>query len=267
MQFIKAENNKVLVKQPGRVGGSEISLGLDPSLHILAHPIREHEIVLSTVPNVREGNTILSFDWRTIKKETSKPPLESDNRNDMIDELATNFFRSDSPIQVTQLESITNPMSFGCLLNGGNPNMGEQTGTIGSPISFEYISDKENHNYILRYVSMYMGDNGGFEIGKFGSLDPLPNGVLFQVDGVSITMPWKTNADIYQDFTDVRTVASLGNERRQLATKWALHESLGGVGLEVPYGAKVEAIIQDDLQGLDFFYMKIHGYYKPVNSD
>lgn len=138
-------------------------------------------------------------------------------------------------------------------------------GTLAAPQ--EYIIKPEGTSvcHVERLVLSMVHPTAG-DMGLFGNLNPLPNGVLIRsrIDGKYRTLTnWKTNDEIKDDAYELLfNQRSGGGGSYGTSALWALSTFGVEVRLDAATNDQLEIYVQDDLSLLTHFSVKAQGHYE-----
>ena len=139
--------------------------------------------------------------------------------------------------------------------SGGNSEMAVDGSTI--PVEF-YIQPPSGEVWYVAKWMIYIQDDKGFAVGKWGSNGVLNNGVLPQLNGHDmVNQPFKTNGDI--ESTTIKTnLKEYGNTYDVLVAEWDFKES--GTFIRLTDQDKLSVLIQDDLTVIESQHITAHGF-------
>jgi hypothetical protein len=139
-----------------------------------------------------------------------------------------------------------------------------------TPQVFEYMPPADNIAMIARLI-LHVRDTGSFAADGFGALGNLANGVELDVydatvglSNLSITngLPVKSNAGWSRIMYDVR-YDSYGGGPNFLSGRFTFANFLfggrGAPGLGLAPNSALRCVVNDDLTGLDAFYVTVEG--------
>lgn len=134
-------------------------------------------------------------------------------------------------------------------------------GTLANPISYK-LEPQATERWQLTRMMITMLDGSAMDDGKFGGLDELANGVVVRqsTDGVIRTLSyWQSNSDMKDDMFDVTYSDKAPAGEFGLSARWTFTRAEFVVDLDGAAGDFLEVLIQDDLQGLIDFRIKVQG--------
>lgn len=134
-------------------------------------------------------------------------------------------------------------------------------GTLASPASYK-LEPQVTERWQLTRMMITMLDGSAMDDGKFGGIDELPNGVIIRqsIDGIFRTLTyWQNNSDMKDDMFDVSYSPKAPAGKFGLSARWTFTKDEFVVDLDGATGDFLEVLIQDDLQGLLDFRIKIKG--------
>lgn len=135
-------------------------------------------------------------------------------------------------------------------------------GTLASPISYKLEPPATDERWQLTRMMITMLDGSAMDDGKFGGLDELANGVVIRqsTDGVIRTLSyWQSNSDMKDDMFDVIYSDKAPAGQFGLSARWTFTRAEFVVDLDGSTGDFLEVLVQDDLQGLLDFRIKVQG--------
>ena len=144
-------------------------------------------------------------------------------------------------------------------------NMCLTVGTMAAPIEYWAAPEPGEVWHITRLLFEMTHSTAG-DLGTFGDLPPLANGVLLRSrnNGQYGTFTnWKTNADIKSDMYDVDFNTRSGGGGTYGTTGRGTFTNAGAiVRLDGDTNDRIELYVQDDLTGLLTFTMKMQGHFE-----
>lgn len=137
-------------------------------------------------------------------------------------------------------------------------------GTLVAPIRYRYFPKAGRFEHIVQIIlSMDHSANGADDL--FGSIGALLNGVVFraQISGqLGAFTNWKTNGDIKLDVGPERVIYSVKSGPGDFGT--SARGSFSDIGIAIRLdesaGDFLEMLVQDDLNGLTNFRIKVQGH-------
>lgn len=135
-----------------------------------------------------------------------------------------------------------------------------------TPVAFRITGEQSLAVTHITRVIFDMTHGTAGDLGKFGNLNPLTNGVVVRVfkgefNFWKTVSNWKTNADIKRDMYDVEFNTRSGGGGTFGTSGRITFTNLGMVGEYDPaQGDFLEILIQDDLTGLETFRMNAQGH-------
>ena len=156
------------------------------------------------------------------------------------------------------------PHLIGDIVTKAIINISSQAGTLASPQ--EYFAGPEGSEvYHITNLTLSIGHTSAGDMGLFGNLAPLTNGVTLRarINGQYGTLTnWKTNGDINVDTGAVNFYQrSGGGGTHGTGADGAFKARTGAVlRLDGATSDRLEIYVQDDLTALSFFNMKIQGH-------
>jgi hypothetical protein len=140
-------------------------------------------------------------------------------------------------------------------------------GTLPSPQEY-WIQPNSNEVWHLTRILISMTHSSAGDLGLFGNLSALANGVLLRarIDGQYSTLTnWKTNADIKLDMYDVDfDTRSGGGGTFGTSGRGSFDRAGAVVALNGATNDRLEVYIQDDITALATFKINAQGH--PVNA-
>jgi hypothetical protein len=113
-------------------------------------------------------------------------------------------------------------------------------------------------------LTFYMASGITFSDEKFGSISTLPNGLSVKVNGTEI-VNWKTNIDINLSMYDNESPTAYGVDKKSMTGRWTFTNTVNGVrGIEILETDGFEIVVRDDLTGLDFLMVSLHGQLEDI---
>lgn len=153
--------------------------------------------------------------------------------------------------------------STGDLITKAIVNMALQPGTLATPQEY-YIQPVPGEVWYLYRILFTMTHNTAGDLGKFGGIAALTNGVLIRakVGGQYGTLTnWKSNSDIKVDMFDVEFDTRSGGQGNYGTSGRGTFKNTGAsLRLDGSLGDRLEVYVQDDLTGLNTFTMKAQGH-------
>lgn len=138
-----------------------------------------------------------------------------------------------------------------------------QVGTLAAPQEYAMWPEPGTVFHITRILFAMAHGTAG-DLGLFGDLAPLTNGVLIRVrinGQYGTLMNWKTNADMKTDMFDVEFDArASGGGTWGTSGRGTFTETGAVLRLDGDTNDQLEIYIQDDITALDFFAMKAQGH-------
>jgi len=136
-------------------------------------------------------------------------------------------------------------------------------GTMANPLEYWTAPEAGEVWHICRIlITMTHGTAG--DLGLFGNLNPLANGVLIRakVSGQYGTLTnWKTNSDIKADMYDVDfDTRSTGGGTYGTSGRGSFNRVGSVLRLDGDQGDRLEVYIQDNLSALNLFQIKAQGH-------
>jgi len=142
-------------------------------------------------------------------------------------------------------------------------NMSPQIGTLAAPREY-WTGPPPGEVWHITRLLFEMTHGLAGDLGKFGGIDALINGVLLRArnNGQYGTFTnWKTNGNIKTDMFDVVFDARSGGQGSFGTSGRGTFTNTGAiVRLDGDTNDRIELYVQDDLQLLDSFTMKIQGH-------
>jgi len=139
------------------------------------------------------------------------------------------------------------------------------SGTIGNPISFKLIPDKNQQWYVVSLtISMIHSSTGDDSL--FGDISPLLNGITFRgynglTDQYRTNSNWKTNGDFALDFGNLEYTDKAGGGFHATKAQVSLKVRSGAVPLlSGVNGDYLEFLVQDNLLALESVRVKAQGH-------
>jgi hypothetical protein len=126
-----------------------------------------------------------------------------------------------------------------------------------TPITFSYTVPISKELVAGRFI-IYLESALAMDSIEFGNLTALTNGVSIVADGVEIAN-WKDNVDMLSDMFDLNPAGTaFGKQTQTLAGRWTFYKAKGSsLGIEI--NSSIGVIIQDDLNTLVVFRIKVQG--------
>lgn len=149
-------------------------------------------------------------------------------------------------------------------------NMASQNGTLANPQEY-WAGPEPGEVWHLTTVTLAMGHNSAGDLGLFGNLDALTNGMVLRVKvgGVYGTLTnWKTNGDIELDTGDVKFPTRSGGGGTHGTTANGAFKGRTGAVMRLvgDNGDRFEVYVQDPLDAgapdLLFMNMKVQGHFE-----
>jgi len=147
-------------------------------------------------------------------------------------------------------------------------DLSSQVGTLASPQEY-FAGPEDGEVWHIQNLTLAMGHNSAGDLGKFGNIDALTNGILLRVkiNGVYGTLTnWKSNGDIDVDTGEVRFYSRSGGQGTYgTSTNGAFKQRTGAImRLDAATGDRFETYVQDDLTtgapDIAFINMKVQGH-------
>jgi hypothetical protein len=136
-------------------------------------------------------------------------------------------------------------------------------GTMASPVEY-YTGPQAGEKWHLTRILPVLTHGTAGDLGLFGNLAALPNGVLLRarINGVYTTYTnWKTNADIKKDMFDVEfDPRSGGGGTHGTSGRGTFTASGTTVVLNGDNNDRLEVYIQDDPTALNSFFINTQGH-------
>ena len=174
----------------------------------------------------------------------------------IIISVATNVLSLDRPVDLAR--------PVGTDVHVALTSMQGLIGTVASPIIYHITPPADSGWHITRLILTMTHSTTVGDLGKFGDLTALTNGVLLRilVDGQSYNVTnWKDSADIKVDFYDVEFDTRSGNKGTYGTSGRGSFYKLGMViALDGATADAMEVVIQDDLTSLDTFVVSAQGH-------
>lgn len=146
-------------------------------------------------------------------------------------------------------------------------NIASAAGTMASPVEY-WEGPEPGEVWHLTRILFEMTHGTAGDLGLFGNLNPLANGVLLRarVNGQYGTFTnWKTNADIKSDMYDVEfDTRSSGGGTYGTSGRGTFTNAGAVVRLDGDTNDQIELYVQDNLTGLLTFSMKVQGHFEGV---
>lgn len=144
-------------------------------------------------------------------------------------------------------------------------NMKTAVGTMADPIEY-WVGPELGEVWHITRLLFEMTHSTAGDMGKFGDLAPLANGVLLRarINGQYGTFTnWKTNAEIKSDMYDVDfNVRAGGGGTFGTSGRGTFTNAGAIVRLDGNTTDRIELYVQDDLTGLLTFTMKMQGHFE-----
>ena len=143
-------------------------------------------------------------------------------------------------------------------------DLASQIGTLAAPQIY-WAGPEPGEVWHITHFTLAMGHNSAGDLGLFGNLTKLPNGVVLRafVDGHYGTLTnWKTNGDINLDTGNIDfPLRSGGGGTHGTTADGPFKIRTGAVlRLDGDLGDRFEVYVQDDLTGIFFWSMKAQGH-------
>lgn len=136
-------------------------------------------------------------------------------------------------------------------------------GTLAAPISY-FVEPVPGESWHITRMLMAMAHSSAGDLGKFGDLASLTNGVIIRVrtDGEYRTFTnWKNAGDMKGDMYDIAFDArSGGGGDYGTSGRWTFAKSGMTVKLNGDTNDQLQVLIQDDITGLGFLTLKVQGH-------
>jgi hypothetical protein len=136
-------------------------------------------------------------------------------------------------------------------------------GTLADPVEY-FVEPVAGEVWHITRMLFAMAHSSAGDLGKFGNLPALTNGVLVRVktDGSYRTLTnWKDAGDMKVDMFDIQfDNRSGGGGDFGTSGRWTFSQSGSVLRLDGNTNDRIEVYIQDDLTGLGFFNMTTQGH-------
>jgi len=142
-------------------------------------------------------------------------------------------------------------------------NIASLSGSLVSPVIY-WVQPTINETWHLERILFSMVHGSGGDLGLFGDLNVLTNGVIIRVknNGTYRTFTnWKSNADMKNDVFDVDFDTRSGGGGSYGTSGRGTFMKMGSiVKLDGNTNDRLEILIQDDITDLDLFILKAQGH-------
>lgn len=224
--------------------------------HIHQHTLIETTLAVTSAVNDYQI-TVVSAAGFAVNDYLHINTTDFETTHPRINNIVGNVFTLDRRLDVAHLagDTITKAII--------NMALAGQIGTMAVPQEYAMWPEPGLIFHITRILfAMEHGTAG--DLGLFGDLAPLVNGVLIRVkiNGQYGTLTnWKTNADIKTDMFDVEFDARSGGGGTWGTSGRGTFTETGAVlRLNGDTDDRLEIYVQDDITGLDSFTMKAQGH-------
>jgi hypothetical protein len=151
----------------------------------------------------------------------------------------------------------------GDLITKAIVNMASQAGSLTTPQEYYIEPTVDEVWYLYRILFVMTHDTGG-DLGKFGGITALTNGVLIRakINGQYGTLTnWKINSDMKVDMFDVEFDSRSGGQGSFGTSGRGTFKNTGAsLRLDGASGDRLEVYVQDDITLLNTFTMKAQGH-------
>jgi hypothetical protein len=220
------------------------------------HTATETTIAIETAPNDYQI-TVASAAGFAIGDYIHINTTSFETTHPQITAIVGNVFTLDRRLDVTHLVGDTVTKAIIDMAAAG------QVGTMAAPQEYAMWPEGDTVFHITRILFALTHGTAG-DLGLFGDLAPLANGVLIRVrlNGQYGTLTnWKTNADMKTDMFDVEFDSRSGGGGTWGTSGRGTFTETGAVlRLDGATNDQLEVYIQDDITLLDSFTMKAQGH-------
>jgi len=156
----------------------------------------------------------------------------------------------------------TNETFYAKFKNGGSDDLTVK-GDV-TPVEFTLEDLPAIDSFLLQRVTFLIGANALVELGQFGDLAALANGVLFSANGETVGQTAEvsihTNGDaiLVSSNVELETIAFAAVEATVIYGTWDFTETYDE-NAPIILGKDLKIIVRDDLSAMDYFKVSCHG--------
>ena len=149
--------------------------------------------------------------------------------------------------------------------NNGSENF-KVDGSV-TPVTFAIEDLPAGQMLLLQSVSFLLGADDVLDVDKFGDINGLANGILFETKNPGMAI--QNNADIFLlSSQQVTSTAGQGSNTFTLIQgRWNFQDSFGGNGLIMMNMDDLKITVRDDLTAMSYFKVSCHGILLEENQD